>query len=76
MGRGSGTMYGYGGLPIWLFLIVIAAIIAFGFWRGSKGRASMKGFDKDEPLNILKRRYARGEISKEDFEKKKKDLED
>lgn len=30
---------------------------------------------KDEPLEILKKRYAKGEISKGQFEQMKKDLE-
>jgi len=36
---------------------------------GGQGASSV-----DSPLEILKRRYARGEINKNEFEEKKKDL--
>ena len=38
---------------------------------GAKGHGAVS---EDSPLEILKRRYARGEINKEEFEAKKRDL--
>lgn len=37
---------------------------------------SSKGSDRsvEKPLEVLKKRYARGEITKEDFDRMKKDL--
>ena len=75
----------FGGLG-WIFMIVfwglvIWAIIAL--MRGSFGKGHMCGHDhgddahgKDKsPLEILKERYAKGEIDKKEFEEKKKDLD-
>jgi putative membrane protein len=77
-------MYGYygnwggsilGGLMMFIFW---AAIILFIVWVVRGGRShfyhdSMNKMDKT-PLDILKERYAKGEINKEEFETKKKDL--
>jgi putative membrane protein len=54
-----------------LFILALVLAIAWGVqWavRGGVGRT------EDSALEILKRRYARGEISKEEFEEKKRDI--
>ena len=88
--RGGGnSMMNFGFTPFgsfgWIFMFVfwgflIWAIIAL--IRGSFGKIHMCGHDhgdgrhgKDKsPLEILKERYAKGEIDKKEFEEKKKDL--
>jgi len=55
-------------------------ILVWGF-KGLKehGRKESKHIreteEEDDSLEILKKRYAKGEISQEEFEQKKKDLE-
>jgi len=76
-GWGPGMMhygYGYGGMFMGiLFLIVIAVLVYFIIQAlSSKGRPSMQN---ESPLDILKRRYAKGEITREEYEKMKKDIE-
>ena len=73
---GFGHM-GYGWI-FWLALI-FAGIVLFrrsawgcGLGRGGHNHGAMEA----SPLEILKQRYAKGEISKEEFERMKKDLAD
>ena len=54
-----------------LFVLALVLVIAWGVQlavRGGLGRT------EDSALEILKKRYARGEISKEEFEEKKRDI--
>jgi putative membrane protein len=66
--------YGYGGGFMWIIVLVLVGVVIYFLFQVSKS----KGFDGsiiETPLDILKKRYAKGEIDKEEFERKKKDLE-
>jgi putative membrane protein len=66
--------YGYGGMFMGIiFLIVIVALAYFIVQTlKTKGQPPTQN---ESPMDILKRRYAKGEITREEFEKMKKDLE-
>jgi len=78
--RGCGHMmnFWWGGAFMWiLFLIVIVLVIYFTL-QSTKPRSydsSFRETPRETSIDILKRRYARGEITKEEFEQMKKDLE-
>ena len=83
MGKGGMMCWGYGGMGwFWQILMMafwIAVIIGMIFlirWLIVSARTGNQGTTRgDSALEILKRRYARGEINKEEFQEKKKDLE-
>ena len=59
----------------WNFLfwiLVIIGLVVLVKWLLEKDKISSEG--KDDALEILKKRYARGEINQEEFEQKKRDL--
>jgi putative membrane protein len=68
--------YGWGMGFGWIFMIAFWALVILGIVfliRVITG--GVKKEDKTETaIDILKKRYARGEIGKEEFEEKKKDL--
>ena len=68
---GYGTGYGMGilGLIFWILVIVGLVLLIKYLWESSVAKR-----EQESALEILKRRYARGDISKEEFEDKKKDL--
>lgn len=65
---------------LWLLAVILIMLLFWGIfflglivavrWMLGKGR----GKPPDKALEILRQRYARGEITKEDFEAKKSDL--
>lgn len=61
----------FGGIMMFLFWGGLIALIVWGITRLRKRDDSTT---KHTPLDIAKRRYARGEINKEEFEQIKKDL--
>jgi putative membrane protein len=65
----------YGGVIMWIILIAIAVVVIYFVFKQSKQSPNWMGPAKESPMDILKRRYAAGEISKEEFERLKKDIE-
>jgi putative membrane protein len=77
-------MMGWGGLwGWWMFipalfvLLVIGGGLALIVWLASQGlsRASIPPTGRDAALEALRLRYARGEITKEQFDQIRADLE-
>ena len=73
MGPGG---YGYGGMFMWLIWIIIGGLIIYSIIYLSKSDKNPKDSSTERPIEILKRRYARGEIDKEEYDRLKKELED
>jgi len=68
---------GYEGVFMWLILIIVVAFSVYLIYNRNIGAGGGSfGGRRESPMDILKTRYAKGEISKEEFERLKKDLED
>ena len=65
---GNGWMFGMHFLW-WIFWILIVVVLGAMLVRRRPGQSS--GQAQSTPLEILKRRYAAGEISTEEFEERK-----
>ena len=71
-GWGGGSGFGMIGMLLWWLLIVLGIVlIAKWLFSGGPGAGRASG---DRALEILKERYARGEIDKQEFEEKKQVL--
>jgi putative membrane protein len=74
MGNGGHMMgYGYGGGLMWLIVLVLVGVGIYFLLQVSKSKGSDVS-NIETPSDILKQRYAKGEIDKEEFERKKNDL--
>lgn len=74
---GPGMMYGYGGgWYMGIIMLVIWGLIIWGIIALIRHFSETRHNDSynDSALEILKKRYAKGEINKEEFEEKKKAL--
>ena len=77
-GWGHMMNFWWGGAFMWIvFLIVIVVVIYFVLQSAKRTSrdSSLRETPRETSIDILKRRYARGDISKEEFEQMKKDLE-
>jgi len=69
----NGWFHGFGFIPMilfWIVLIVGIVLLIKLMSLGDRKRAP----DSESALDILKKRYAKGEITKEQFEQMKEDL--
>jgi putative membrane protein len=69
-----GCGYGGGGIFMWIIFLIAIGLLIYFIFQVQKTK-NQKSSENESPLDILKMRYAKGEISKEDFERMKKDLE-
>jgi putative membrane protein len=68
---GAGWWWAFGGVFMILFWVGLIVLIVWVVMRLSKGGETSS---KKDALDIAKERYAKGEISKDEFEQIKKDL--
>jgi len=64
----------FGGWMIIFWVIVIGLLIWGGIALAKRVNFTSDTTQKSDPLDVAKERYAKGEISKEEFEQIKKDL--
>lgn len=69
----DGFNMGFGGGFMWIFWILVIISIAFVFVTVMGGKKEPAPKQKTA-LDILKERYAKGEIDQQEFEQKRKDL--
>jgi len=60
----------------WIFWILIIGLIFVLIWTGTREKNKYIPFDQkgEDAMDILKKRYAKGEITKEQFQQMKEDL--
>lgn len=74
MMHGYSEMMQWGGIGMivfWIFMVIIIIMLVKFIATSSSDRTATK----EPPIDIVKRRYASGEIDKEEYEQKKKDLQ-
>ena len=82
-----GHHMGYGGYGLLMSVIVWIGLIVLGVWllaklfpsgsssgNGNGGTGLSRATDSETPMEILQRRYARGELTKEEYETIRHDL--
>jgi putative membrane protein len=72
-GFGHMGYYGYGGHFMGLLIIILLIVVIYLVLKNDRTK-KIEGGSADTPLDILKKRYAQGEITKEQFEAMKQDL--
>ena len=80
MGRGYGSGFGWFGMLFsWVFTILFLGLLIWGIivfirWMSEQG-SGRDAKKEDSAIAILKERYAKGEISKSEFEEKMKGIQ-
>jgi putative membrane protein len=77
-GFGSGSGMGWGGWIVWLLILAGLIIGGIFFVKWLVRISDQNGFhaQESEAMEMLRTRYAAGEITREEFLKMKSDLED
>lgn len=67
----DGHMFGVGGGFMWLFWLILIVVVIWVIMAGTSGG----GPQSKSPLELAQERYAKGEISREEFEQIRKDIQ-
>jgi putative membrane protein len=72
---GDGFGMGFGGGFMWLFWILLIVVIVWAVKAAIGGSSNSPPEKQKSAMDILRERYAKGEIDKEEFEQKRRDLD-
>ena len=72
-GWGHMMNFGLGGIFMWAIFFIIIVGVLYLIVQSNKPKSYDSSFIEN-PIDILKKRYAKGEITKEELENMKKDL--
>lgn len=70
----GGSMW-FGGGFMWIFWIVLIVVIVWVIKVAADSGTKNNNRSDESPLGILKKRYARGEIDEQEYERRRKELE-
>jgi putative membrane protein len=65
---------GFGGMFMGILFVIIICVVAYFIIQSVRAKP-LGGAPQETSLDILKKRYAKGEIAKEEYERMKKDIE-
>ena len=65
----------YGGMFMWLIVIIVIAVVLYLIFNRNLPGGGSGGGRGESPLDVLKRRYAEGEITQEEFDRMKREIE-
>ncbi len=71
---GSGAGMWFGGGFMWLIWIALAVLVVYLIAAATRSTSAGTGRPRDA-MEILRERYARGEIDEEEFERRRRELE-
>ncbi|MDO9229215.1 MAG: SHOCT domain-containing protein [Syntrophales bacterium] len=66
--------FGNGGMFMWIIFLIVIGLLIYYVVEAQKTKGQTPT-QNENPLDILRRRYAKGEIAREEYERMKKDLE-
>lgn len=69
-----GFGYEYGGIFMGLLFLILIGVVIYFIVQNVRSKNEI-GRTNESPIDILKKRYARGEITKEDFDRMKNELQ-
>jgi len=66
--------FGYGGMFMWILFLILLGVAIYFIIQNTRSK-NVEGQSRETPIDILKKRYAKGEITKEDFDRMKNELQ-